>query len=353
MNWLRNNRVLQMLESMSYFDLLLRAATAGPLLLAAGLLVWRYRTVEHISLAALCLCLACYLGLTAPSANTFPTLRLITLTGTDFAGIALWFYAIHAFNSRCHTQHWSRWFKAVVTVFLLWHAFYFLLLGAQGLYHIFSHALAVGLSMHVLWLAVRGFSEELSSGYRLVRVCITLVAGALMLFLAVNEFTRSVPVRQPVISLITAGLLFAFVYGVCLATLGALSAEQRSKAISKTPVKTTTDQNPVYRKLQAFIDAGRYSESDMTIASLARSLDVPEHKLRRVINQQLGYRNFSQFLNHYRIARAQKQLADPALRDTPILTLALELGYGSIGPFNRAFRKQTGLTPSQFRLSAR
>jgi len=76
-------------------------------------------------------------------------------------------------------------------------------------------------------------------------------------------------------------------------------------------------------------------------------------KLRRVINQQSGYRNFSQFLNHCRIARAQEQLADPALRYTSILTLTLELGYGSIGPFNRAFREQTGVTPTQFRKSAR
>jgi len=191
--------------SLSYFDLLLRAATAGPLLLAAALLIWRYRTTEHLSLAALCFCLVCYLGLTAPAANDFPALRLVTLAGTHFAGIALWFYAVHAFDGQCQTGNWPRWLKASVTGFLLWHASYFLLLGGQGLYHDFSQGLAVALCVHVFWLAVRGFDEELSSGYRLVRVCITLLAAALMLLLAVNEFTRSVPVRQPVVSLTTAG----------------------------------------------------------------------------------------------------------------------------------------------------
>jgi len=31
------------------------------------------------------------------------------------------------------------------------------------------------------------------------------------------------------------------------------------------------------------------------------------------------------------------------------LTIAMDLGYGSLGPFNRAFKTITGLTPSEFR----
>ena len=42
-------------------------------------------------------------------------------------------------------------------------------------------------------------------------------------------------------------------------------------------------------------------------------------------------------------------LRDPAKRDLPILTLALEAGFQSIGPFNRAFKTATGLTPTEFR----
>jgi AraC-like DNA-binding protein len=33
----------------------------------------------------------------------------------------------------------------------------------------------------------------------------------------------------------------------------------------------------------------------------------------------------------------------------PILTIALDTGFGSIGPFNRAFKAHTGLTPSEYR----
>jgi AraC-like DNA-binding protein len=37
----------------------------------------------------------------------------------------------------------------------------------------------------------------------------------------------------------------------------------------------------------------------------------------------------------------------------PILSIALECGYGSIGPFNRAFRQRFGMTPTQHRAGGR
>jgi AraC-like DNA-binding protein len=68
-----------------------------------------------------------------------------------------------------------------------------------------------------------------------------------------------------------------------------------------------------------------------------------------LINGHLGYRNFSAFLNSYRIPEAQQILSDPEQVRKPVLTLALELGYGSLGPFNRAFKVATGLTPTEYR----
>lgn len=90
-------------------------------------------------------------------------------------------------------------------------------------------------------------------------------------------------------------------------------------------------------------------EVGLTISKLSDDLGIPEHRLRHLINQHLGYRNFSDFLNHHRIERAKEQLSDQSNRNTAVLTLAMELGYGSLGPFNRAFKERTGLTPTEFR----
>lgn len=68
-----------------------------------------------------------------------------------------------------------------------------------------------------------------------------------------------------------------------------------------------------------------------------------------MINQRLSYRNFNAFLNERRIADARAALADPAAARKPVLTIALEVGFGSIGPFNRAFKEALGETPTEFR----
>ena len=94
-----------------------------------------------------------------------------------------------------------------------------------------------------------------------------------------------------------------------------------------------------------------YLEHGLTIRALADKLKAPEHRLRHVINKGLGYRNFAGFLNHYRIGAIKAALADPEKANLPILTLAMDHGYNSLAPFNRAFREAEGMTPSEYRQS--
>lgn len=107
---------------------------------------------------------------------------------------------------------------------------------------------------------------------------------------------------------------------------------------------------PLARALERAMREDRaYRRETLSIGRLAHDLGVPEHRLRRVINQGLGYRNFNAFLNGYRIAEARAALADPSQDEVPILTIALDAGFNSLGPFNRAFKAETGLTPTAFR----
>jgi AraC-like DNA-binding protein len=92
-----------------------------------------------------------------------------------------------------------------------------------------------------------------------------------------------------------------------------------------------------------------YARDGLTIAQLAERLGTQEHVLRRVINRGLGFRNFSDFLHSHRLREASARLRDPGARRVPVLTIALDAGYGSIGPFNRAFRERFGVTPTEYR----
>ena len=89
-----------------------------------------------------------------------------------------------------------------------------------------------------------------------------------------------------------------------------------------------------------------FADPDLTISKLATILSMQEYRLRRLINQELGYRNFNQFLNHYRIEAASRRLVKS---DKAISTIAMEVGYSSLSSFNKAFKEFHGTTPSIFR----
>lgn len=92
-----------------------------------------------------------------------------------------------------------------------------------------------------------------------------------------------------------------------------------------------------------------WSEPQITISKLAKRLAVTEHKLRALINQGLGYRNFSTFVNSYRLEAVKTAFENPDTADLPILTLALDAGFNSLPPFNRAFKAAEGQTPKAYR----
>lgn len=103
--------------------------------------------------------------------------------------------------------------------------------------------------------------------------------------------------------------------------------------------------------LQAWLDDGQALRSEgLTLAALAGQLGLGEAALRTLVNQQLGFRNFNDFLHHHRLNAAMGRLAGS---DLPVLTVALACGYGSIGPFNRAFKQRLGMTPTEYRAAAR
>jgi AraC-like DNA-binding protein len=107
------------------------------------------------------------------------------------------------------------------------------------------------------------------------------------------------------------------------------------------------------RILHAMGGEEAFARPDLKVADLARHLGEPGYKVSKCITGALGFRNFNHMTNAFRLAKAKRMLADPAFDHLPILTIALDCGFGSIGPFNRFFKAETGATPKDFRKAAR
>jgi len=128
-------------------------------------------------------------------------------------------------------------------------------------------------------------------------------------------------------------------FGVAAGRSGPRRVPPRDEALAQR-LAEALDRDEVWR------------EEGLTIGGLAKRLGAPEHHLRRLVNEGLGYRNFAAFLNERRIAAAKTALADPGKARTAVSTIAFEVGFSSLAPFNRTFRELTGQTPTAWRQAA-
>ena len=101
-------------------------------------------------------------------------------------------------------------------------------------------------------------------------------------------------------------------------------------------------------KLLEFIKVNQpYKKQSYTLSQLSEDLEIPLHKLSRVINDRLNI-NFYTFINRYRIEEAKKLLINMDLEKTNIINIAFESGFNSKTTFNTVFKKFTGLTPTEY-----
>jgi AraC-like DNA-binding protein len=213
---------------------------------------------------------------------------------------------------------------------------------------------------YVAWLTVAGWRGDLDENRRRLRGPLAAIITCYGLLQGVFESLGFVQPAPDAYYFWEAAALAAVSFGVplfILQTRWDRIGPPRMPSATDAPVTeagglSTVDRLELDRVL-ALVDGGKaYREEGLTIGVLAERVRIPEHRLRRLINGGLGFRNYAAFLNARRIAEAKERLADPAQARTPILTLALDLGYGSVGPFNRAFKDATDLTPTEFRRAA-
>jgi AraC-like DNA-binding protein len=107
----------------------------------------------------------------------------------------------------------------------------------------------------------------------------------------------------------------------------------------------------IRRKLEAALATPELCrDSLLNLRSLSRGIGEKAHYVSQVINRDLNS-NFYELLNRHRIAQAKQLLAENP--DQTVLEIALAVGFNSKSTFNTAFRRDTGMTPSEFRAQGR
>ncbi len=206
-----------------------------------------------------------------------------------------------------------------------------------------------------LWEVWRSREGDLVERRRRIRPLLVGVIAVYVILIAIVEVAdpRALPGGTLELKRVVASGALLAVLGFCAVMLRMRQADLFGAAAALVvPVRPVAEPiaDPLSEKLLRHMAAEMpHRDETLSIAKLAAMLGEQEYRLRRTINGQLGHRNFAAFLNGYRLAEVKAALADPAQKDVPIITIALDAGFGSLGPFNRAFREAEGMTPSEFR----
>ncbi|MGW1426150.1 hypothetical protein ACWAT4_39145 [Bradyrhizobium manausense] len=242
--------------------------------------------------------------------------------------------------------------------------------------------LSVSLLLLGVWHVLSGRATDLVEKRRRLRVWYAMVTALYALFIIGSDWLWPGGLSAASLSLANAAGLTALIF--LFAVLGTQASAETSlipaPALARTLTSTlesqpaTIPRNPPsavlatepnaaeLAALRGLLDHDKvFREPDLSIATLSQKLDIPEYRLRHLINHQLGHRNFSAFVNGYRLAEAEAALgADPDHRARRRLRLDRALQPRLQGadrpdavrvPARACRRRRRNLTDSRFWLA--
>lgn len=132
--------------------------------------------------------------------------------------------------------------------------------------------------------------------------------------------------------------------------------EEQKELKSKSKFKTTKAKSKPFKtenenldKFRNFVMVERnFMDSNLSLEMVASYLNLNKSYLSRIINAEMGT-NYSDYVNSLRVEEAKKYLDDPDYNNFTLHAIGLEVGFNSKSSFNSAFKKFTGLTPTEYK----
>ena len=203
---------------------------------------------------------------------------------------------------------------------------------------------------HLIWVTLKGRTDDLNEGRRAARyyfvsvLSFVAIASALTDLFMTGEYNVHLPTAKAVI----------FLPATLFACWWLLRIEPNALSFGMSAPKTKAKLDGRNQDLNMRLDKEMredkaYLDPKLSITSLAKRVGIPAYRLRELINTSLGHQNFSVYVNRFRVEAVKEALANPDDEGASILTHALNNGFNSLSPFNRAFREIEGITPSEYR----
>ncbi|MCR9290324.1 helix-turn-helix domain-containing protein [Saprospiraceae bacterium] len=95
------------------------------------------------------------------------------------------------------------------------------------------------------------------------------------------------------------------------------------------------------------IEEKPYLDPNLSLRELAKTMKIPPNHLSQLLNEGFD-KNFSEYINTYRLETFKSKAADPGHQHLTILALAYDSGFNSKTVFNTFFKKVMGKTPKAY-----
>jgi AraC-like DNA-binding protein len=343
---------------LSTIDIALRGATVALLLVLAVSLYRGFGTVlagrlaAAFALGSAAHAVTASIGAASPIAAAHaPVIALSTGNVVVF-----WLFTRALFDETFTLRWWHALIWAAVAGFSFVNCMWIAPASGARLSIVAINLIALGFIVLAVGQTIASWSSDLVEGRRRVRVFIVSAAALYGGLNAVLQISMAGGGAAEIAKTANSAALAVVVAAISIAMMRVDGAdlfpaapEVQAEASQAAVVESGADQKLVDALMRLMADDRIYRHDNVTIGTLATRLGIPEYRLRRLINQRLGYRNFNVFLNEHRIAEAKAALADPSQARVPVITIAMDAGFQSLGPFNRAFKATTGVTPTEYR----
>ncbi|WP_430412648.1 helix-turn-helix transcriptional regulator [Kordia sp.] len=100
---------------------------------------------------------------------------------------------------------------------------------------------------------------------------------------------------------------------------------------------------------QAMEEDKIYKDQELSVHSLAQKLDIKPYLISRSLSE-IDNKRFNDYVNAYRVKEVQSLLEDATNSKYTLLSLAMDAGFNSKSSFNRAIKKQLGISPSELKI---
>jgi len=130
-------------------------------------------------------------------------------------------------------------------------------------------------------------------------------------------------------------------------------AERREKEKEKDKYKSS-NLNPQFaevciQRLKHMMEIEKvYCDEGLNLQKLAEKLSMKSYQLSQLLNEKL-HKNYSDYINFYRIEEAKRMLASSKKTDKNIAAIAHDVGFNSMTAFYKAFKKYTGVKPKEYK----